>query len=293
MRNLTVKLALLLMLVTTELILVAESKEYNTLRLLQPASQLDASYDYYVQLLQLALNKTSSVPTQFDLIPIKDKNRTNWPRLLNDGLIDIVWSGTSIEREQQAKPIRIPLLRGLLGYRVFLIHQANRSLFEDIQEAKLKKLIACQEAHWPDSEILAQNGYNLLRVTQYQLMFKMVEKRRCDYFPRAIFEARPELINAIQEYPHLAIAETVVLHYQFPVYFFVNHQQNALAEQIELGLRIALNDGSFLALMQQHPAIKHVFPLSQWHNKQFFELHNLTLPSQTPLAEAALWLPLN
>ena len=39
-----------------------------------------------------------------------------------DGTIVIIWAATTAETEQQLIPIRVPLYKGLLGYRVFIIH---------------------------------------------------------------------------------------------------------------------------------------------------------------------------
>jgi hypothetical protein len=45
--------------------------------------------------------------------------------LAKNELVDIVWTMTSHDREARLLPIRIPLLKGLLGYRIFIIRKRS------------------------------------------------------------------------------------------------------------------------------------------------------------------------
>ena len=49
----------------------------------------------------------------------------------------------------------------------------------------------------------------------------------------------------IDMHPKLVMEENLMLYYPSPFYFFVNHNNSALADRIERGLRIAIEDGSF------------------------------------------------
>ena len=119
-------------------------------------------------------------------------------------------------------PIRIPLFKGLLGYRVSLIHKSNYEKFVGIGKKELQALIACQGQHWPDSDILEDNQFQVARVVRFDSMFKMLNQGRCDYFPRSIFEGYAELLSAQQLYPDLMMFDEVILQYDFPMYYFVN-----------------------------------------------------------------------
>ena len=46
--------------------------------------------------------------------------------------VDVFWSMTSVEREQQLLPIRIPIDRGLLGWRLLLIRNGDAARFAAI-----------------------------------------------------------------------------------------------------------------------------------------------------------------
>ena len=95
---------------------------------------------------------------------------------------------TSSKREQNFAPVRIPLYKGILGYRVFLTHKDNLSRFENIDESALKQLVACQGESWPDSSTLEHNGYTVATASRFIQLIKLTHKKRCDYFPRAIYE---------------------------------------------------------------------------------------------------------
>ncbi|MCP3922029.1 MAG: hypothetical protein GY714_05515 [Desulfobacterales bacterium] len=64
----------------------------------------------------------------------------------------------SKEAHKKAYPIRIPLNKGLVSYRLFLIHKDNADQFKQISTIdRLKKLIPGQGLGWNDVDILKCN----------------------------------------------------------------------------------------------------------------------------------------
>ena len=59
--------------------------------------------------------------------------------------------------------------------------------------AELKKLSACQGMHWPDSDILEQAGFKVMRAVKFESMYEMLLAGRCDYFPRSVAEGYAEV----------------------------------------------------------------------------------------------------
>jgi len=263
----------------------------NNVKILGAQSAEDISHIYIIKLLQLALDKSDDLYDQKSLHILANAEITQGRsiRLLNDNFVDVHWAGSNIEREKYLLPIRFPLFKGLLGYRVSIIHKDNLKLFQQLTPRKLKKLIACQGAHWPDSDILEFNQYKVMRVPRFDLMFKMVNQKRCDYFPRAIFEGYAELKAAQEQYPDLIMFDEVILHYNFPMYFFINKQNPKLAEQIHYGLQRALSDGSIEEMFRNDITMEYLFPLNKWQSKQFYNLKNPYLPELTPINDPLLW----
>jgi len=262
-----------------------------------PQSSFDSSHDYYYQLLKLGLYKAGH-DKDSKLIKFHNQVLTQnraISELINDSnRITIHRMGTSMEREEKLLPIRVPLVRGILGYRIFIIRRDMETVFSSIKTLlELQKLKACQGSHWPDTTILRNAGLKVVDSPNYEAMFKMLSAGRCDYFPRAIHEGVVELKARELSYPDLMIEKTLMLSYMFPMYFFVNKKDYRMAYQVEKGLLLAIKDKSFDEFMQTHPTTAHIFPLSKWSKRTIFDLDNPLLPESTPLENRTLWFGLN
>ena len=110
------------------------------------------------------------------------------------GELDVAWTGTSNELEQQLMPIRIPLYKGLLGHRIFIIRQGDQARFDQINTFKqLKTFTAAQERTWADTTILRSAGIPVIGTRRYENLFYMLEGGRYDYFPRGVHEPWSEI----------------------------------------------------------------------------------------------------
>jgi len=64
---------------------------------------------------------------------------------INLGKVDLLWAGATPHLDEELLPIRIPLFKGLLGHRIFIIKKGNQALFNDIKTLdQLKQLKAGQ-----------------------------------------------------------------------------------------------------------------------------------------------------
>ncbi|WP_417432144.1 hypothetical protein [Kiloniella sp.] len=122
----------------------------------------DAAHSYFSELITTILNRTSSTYGLAKVnVPVENLTQNRSLRLLKEGRrVDLNWAGINLKREQDLRPIRIPLNMGLLGYRLLVIRQDRLSEFDQIRTPdQLNKLIACQGQYWPDSDIIEDNGY--------------------------------------------------------------------------------------------------------------------------------------
>lgn len=267
----------------------------RTIKIMGGRVEIGHENNYFVALTKMVLSKTSHLYPEDSIEIIKSHEVTQWRlfRFLDYKELDIIWSATSSMRELKYLPIRIPLTKGMLGYRVLLTHKDNQEHFKNIlNENELKRMIACQGAHWPDSDILEDNDYKVARVVHYEAMFKMISKKRCDYFPRAIYEGKVELAKRNNQYPNLILVEKLLLKYHLPTYFFVSKTDTVLAKRLYEGLVEALKDGSLIHLMKSQKSISHIFPLSQWQGSRIFRLENTNLSKKTPINNQEFWLDL-
>ena len=202
------------------------------------------------------------------------------------GSVDVVWAMTSRARETQLLPVRIPIDRGLIGWRVALIQARQPDLLRGVRSiAALARLSAGQMRDWPDAAILQANGLRLDTSSTYEGLFQQLAAGRIDYFPRSVIEAQSELASHAQL--PLALDTHLLIRYPAALYFFVGQHRPELARHIETGLEKMLADGSFGQLFRRHfGRLAQQLTLSRRH---VLDLANPDLPEQTPLARKALW----
>ncbi|NQZ32407.1 MAG: hypothetical protein HRU06_14140 [Oceanospirillaceae bacterium] len=262
------------------------------IRTVSPQSKADASHSYYIGLLNLALEKTRDKYGPFSITTNETLQQGRaLVELIHNRRIDVYWAGTSIKRERQLRAINIPLLKGLLGYRQFIIDKSKLSRFSKIETlADLKLYKACQGAHWPDSDILEFAGLEVIRNPIYKNLFRQLAAGRRDYFPRGVSEGGAEVAAVQDRYPDFIWYQKLILYYPFSMYFFVSPEREDLQLRIQLGLEIALEDGTFDDFMRNHEITADLFPLSKWSKVRRISIHNPFIPDNTSFENAKYWL---
>jgi len=260
------------------------------IRHVPPESKDDRRSEYFINLLKLSLMKTENTDGSFRLEPIVERiPQGRAIEFLKDNKhINILWTMTSKERENELLPIRIPLLKGMLGHRVFIINAKDAPKFAAIKTIdELKQFKAGQGDDWPDRKILEANGIEVVTSDSYDELFSMLHQRKFDYLPRGINEAWDEVL--IHQNKNLVVEETILIHYPAPIYFFLNKRDTKLADRIERGLNIALKDGSFDELFNAGPANIKRFRKLNILERKVLNLPNPLLPPETPLNAKQLW----
>ena len=246
----------------------------------------DPQQGYVTALLQLALARSGQAYALRRSELRMVQTRAMQEMATASGSVDVVWAMTSRERETQLLPVRIPIDRGLIGWRVALIQARQPQLLRAVRSiAALARLSAGQMRDWPDSAILQANGLRLDTSSTYEGLFQQLAAGRIDYFPRSVIEAQSELASHAQL--PLALDAHLVIRYPAALYFFVGKHRPELARHIEIGLETMLADGSFAQLFQQHfGRLADGLKLS---HRYMLELANPDVPEETPLARKALW----
>ncbi|MFW5498656.1 MULTISPECIES: hypothetical protein [unclassified Maridesulfovibrio] len=254
----------------------------------------DNRHDYILDLLELALNKTIKEYGDYELkqYPLPTEQNRSLRMTSHEKGIDVVWSMTSIKREKELRAIRIPLQKGLLGYRIFIIKAGRQASFYKVRSINNLKYFTAGQGHdWPDTEILRANGLPVETCSQYSFCFDMLLQNRFDYLPRGVSEPW----NEIAKYPNkeLVVEKKLLLKYTAPLYFFVSRKNVKMAERIEKGLRAAIKDGSFDELFYNHPQLSTMFKKLCFKKRIIIELENPLLPPETPTKDKSLWIDPN
>jgi len=235
---------------------------------------------YYLALLKLALESSKG---EFGEYQLKKSVQPMYQgrslvEIKNNRNVSIAWTMTSKEREQEVNPIRIPLLKGLGGYRIFLIKKGQQQKFSKINNARqLKKLFAGQGYDWPDSTILTNNKYRLITGPGHKTLFNMLQHGRFDYMPRALHEAW----NEAEMFEDLQVESTLALHYPSPYYFFVSNDAPRLKNRIETGLMATEKNGSFQRLFDSHSVTRNMLASAQLERRKVFKLTNAFMSAET------------
>lgn len=265
--------------------------ELSVLHIAEPRAADDPAHLYFSGLLQKALQKAAkgrTVPPFAATIEMAEDRMVR--ELRADRIIDILWLGGSKERARDLLMVPIPLERGLVGYRQFIIRKENIAKFDAIKTlADLANLKACHGAQWGDTEILRAAQLPVVTSVNYESLFKQLAAGRCDYFPRGIHQGKIEVSKRAAAFPDLIVYEPLILHYPFASYFYVHPKNKELAQWLQEGLEKMIDDGDLLAYMQQQEHTLHAFPLLRLAKKRLLMIPNHNLPDFSDEKNSRYW----
>lgn len=208
---------------------------------------------------------------------------------LKNGELSVIWAGAHNQLDNSVSPIPIPILKGLLGHRIFIIRQENQELFDGINSLEeLKKLPLGQARFSRDAAILKHANMTVIDPVKHANLFKMLEGGRFDYFPRAVHELWREVED--HQGLSLAIEENILLVYPYALNFFVSDENKTLRKHIESGFRTAIEDGSFDQLFFNHELVRNAFEKSNFKARKIFHLPNPNISASTYQRNSELWL---
>ncbi|WP_410499188.1 hypothetical protein [Chitinibacter sp. S2-10] len=261
---------------------------YNT-----PESARDTRNDYTWRILRTALERTRNRYGDFVLKPstgVMNEARQIQEMTARSSLINTMVLPVRSKLEPDLIPVRIPVERGLLGYRVLLIRAEEQSLFDKIKTLdELRTIRIGQGATWIDTKILTDQGFRIVSGMTYEGLFNMLKYKRFDAFSRGVAEAAHELKEWQSHIPNLAIEKRILLYYPMPAYFwFPNTVDGRMrAERVKKGLTEMTADGTMKKMFNQEYA-----PLLKQLNlagRLLFRIPNSQLGTSEPLADTSLW----
>lgn len=246
----------------------------------------DARDAYPLKLLQLALDKAGATQYVLRVSDVPMLQGRSFFELAQGNAIRVAWGMTSIRRESELLPIRIPIFKGLIGWRLLLVRDDRSAVFETVHDVRdLRRFVAGQGHDWPDTDILRGNGIEVVGVPMYDSLFRMLTAGRFDYFPRSIVEIWAEEEQHRKD--GTVIDQHLLIRYPTAFYFFTNKNDAALADTIRTGLERAIADGSFDKLFCM--AYAQSIAQAKLERRTVIELFNPVLPPETPLARKELW----
>jgi len=253
----------------------------------------DPKQSYFVDLLTLTLEASKEKYGDYQLQPVSiemAQGRTSMMLERNE-LIDLTWRMTSQNLEQKLQAVYFPILKGLMGHRIFIINKEDQSKFTKSTSLDALKRIHLGQGHnWPDTAILLANGFKVTEGYDIYLL-EMLKKGRFDYFPRALHEPWIEIVDE----PKLAVEEHIMIKYPAPMFFFVNKKNKHLQQRLEFGLNKLLDSGKFEQFFLNHLITAGILTKAKVNSRTVFKLQNPLLSEQSKklLEDKRLWIELN
>jgi len=159
--------------------------------------------------------------------------------------------GAGAVLNEHLHPIEIPVAGGVLGLRAGWTYREELPKLSTIQDtADLQEIVLLQGLGWSDVEIFDAAGLRTYTARPQEL-FRLVDNRRVQLFPRGIAELEDEepLVRAATN--HTVLDPYLLIAYPFAGFFYVDPDNLRLAKAIRSGFERAIEDGSYQELIDQ------------------------------------------
>jgi hypothetical protein len=258
-----------------------------------PEAPGDTRYDHYWRLLAQALAITEPDFGPYALseatLPMTELRALDELET-GKGSITVLVHGNVADYERRLLPIRFPLDKGLLGYRVFLIRgemQSKLDLVAGLDD--LRRYSIGQGREWGDVTILREAGLTVVEGTSYEGLFPMLAAGRFQLFSRSVVEVGEELARERPGHPEFAIERHLMLYYPLTRYFYVTRSPagDALARRISEGLERMLKNGRFDRMFEdfKNPFERQI----GLRDRLLIRIANHLQTPETPLNRPELW----
>lgn len=258
------------------------------------ASDIDAHAAFGWEVLAAVLERTRATHGDYSLTVSPDPEqalRFRHETRSADVQVNTVILTISPEWNDTLLPVRIPLMRGLLGYRLLLVHRADLDKFRSIETlGGLRQVTFGSVQHWVDTTILQEAGLPVVIGTNYDGLVKMMRAHRFETMTFGVHEIEAEMAviekdpaNDIVVEPHL------LLHYFLPVYLWFSKDQEGQrrAERVKAGLTGMVADGSLEKLFNAR--FGSVIARYDLARRTVIELPDPVVGPEDPIGDSRLW----
>lgn len=211
-------------------------------------NKTESRQQYEREILEAALKATSATHGNYQL----QEDKTDFPLAADEASVfrskgfDIfgtVAGNTKLANEKKIL-IPLPLMKGLLGYRIVIIRATDKEKFAAITSAQqLQQLRLGIPSTWADAELFRQNGYKVEEKGSFDDLFTRLENNEFDYVSFGANEVAGVFAQRAAQSGKLIVDSSLLVYYPFPLVFYVNPNNKALAERVTAGLKIISSNG--------------------------------------------------
>lgn len=227
----------------------------DVLKMPTPQYRKDTRIEYKNEVLKLALEATETEYGPFIITPDSPPMpRKRAIEALRTGVYINVYIAPIIPSWlEQMITIKIPIRRGILDYRLLIVHKSQLPLFENITSVEsLRKFRAGSIFGESMTAVLRKQGFNLVTANNYDGSFSMLENKRYDWLSRGVHEIFDELELRKNSIEHVVIEPTLAIKTQLPTIIYVSPSAPRLAERLRKGLVIIAENGTLKSIFDKY-----------------------------------------
>lgn len=238
------------------------------------------------RVLELALQRCGK-PYTLSLHPIA-VNDERARAMLRRGEVNVADFGSGAEFEKAFNAVYFPIDRGLLGYRLSLIHYSLENEFARVGNlTQLRRFRAGQGLGWSNNAIMQAAGISVVTGPTLESLFPMLEAKRFDFLPLGM----NEVYGFSEQYgdfaPSMVVDPHVLLIYRFARLFYLRPDCTELHAMILSGLKRAFAEGAFQKLLASDPSVRRALQRAKLAQRTTITIDNpqltdafLTIPDE-------------
>lgn len=264
----------------------------DTVILRRPHTPADPRYEYQWKILKAALEITKPQYGQYCLeyASIVMKRDRALMEMEKGITVNVTISPPRPEWIEKTHTIFFPVRKGIGSFRLFLTMSDSDSLFHfNTTLEELKKLRCGVQQQWTTAKAMAKLDFTLVHSTNYPGLFGMLADKRFDYLPRGVNEIYEEHETWSQIHPEMVIENELVLLLPLPTFIFISKTEPELAERIEKGLSLIVENGTFEKIFTQH--FETFLKKADIDNRKMIVVENPLLQNRPYMDNPKIWIP--
>lgn len=235
-------------------------------------------------LLKLSLSKTDYTPC-FQYIP-NHITRSREIRFIQSGAARILWASPGSAVEGDLRAVRIPVFKGMTGYRLLLVRHGDEERFKNIATLDdLREMRVGVGARWGDRLVYEAAGLPI-QTASFNTLWQMLEMSRFDYMTLGIHEPW----NSLKRHDESIVVEPrLLLTYEMAAYFYVGKEDQMLHKALSSGMDRALKDGSYDKMLFSSKLIREAVQNAGIKDRHVLHIPNPHVPADFPRQIKEYW----
>lgn len=207
---------------------------------------------------------------------------------LQNGDIDVAWLPANKYLEKSLSSIKIPIRKGLLGWRAILTNKRNYKSLQKIENlAGLQQYQTAYLKDWHDWPVMLANFPKLGTASSYRSLFTLLQRNRIVFLSRALHEVVNEQKRFDVPPEPLMVLPGVLLHYPQADLFYFPNKPDSVRGRVLYGLEQLMKSGKFDKLFKTHH--QEILKTINATKKRLIKLTNPFLPEDLNLYDKMLW----